>query len=425
MINIARACRTIVAGTFLAATSAGAQTQPPWSITVGPETQLDIGGIRNAPNGHISHQKRNDTLTLWVDGRVMDGSPKGLQGTFLLSIHPASWSSTALTSASPTNVFKATHDTANHDCRAPDSWYRNYAAINAVIPGPQRGQLLAFVDGEFHPDTTGTPLQASIGIATSSDGKVWSNRQVIIRGHNMVAAKFDCNHVNALMKTRKDNVGAAGPSAVIRTDGNTKYIYLYYLDRVLADDSVTPRVAASAGIYVARQRYADAGVAGKWEFWTPKGWSPAGAEVVGEAVVNSPVTGTEAAQPQVTYNTALRRWLMVFHSRGDLYAASSSDGVKWDSPQPLHAATRGNRSPAFPTIVDSTSTDQLTTGATGILFYSREQDTTATSNRKTYPGYVRSFTITTAPPVVRKPPCGTPMQCCQANGGTWSGGRCK
>jgi len=407
--------RSLLTGIACVAAIAGPVTAQGWHIAVGPESTLDIGKIHNAPNGHISYQQVGGRLTLWVDGRIYDNTPKGTQGTFIL--HPASWSSADLEAASPQLVFKATHDTADHRCNTDSAWFRNYAAINTVIPGPKPGQLVAFVDGEFHPDSTGTPLHASIGVATSTDGITWTNRRLIIQGKNMVASGFNCYSVDSLMRRRTDNVGAAGPSAVIRSEGNEKYIYLYYLDRTLA----TARVSASADIYAARALYSGGGAPGTWQFWTGKRWSAPGTEVIAQPVVTTPAGGIESAQPQVSYNTVLKRWLMVFHTHTDLYASASQDGTTWDTPQPLGASTGKNRPPAFPTLVTPTSTEQQTTGATGLLFYSREV-TGPSGNRKSYPGYVRSFTI--SPGVVRKPPCGTPRQCCEANGGTWSGKRC-
>jgi len=424
MSAISRIARRGVVILFICGSATQSQTAPTWRITLGPETRLDIGGIHNAPNGHISYQHEKDSLTLWVDGRLKSG---GVQGTYRL--RSRDWSVVSLTAAQPESVFAATH--VKDACTVDSAWFRNYAAINAIIPAQQPRQLVAFVDGEFHPDTTGTPLHASIGVATSTDGKSWNNRRVVIQGANTVAANFDCNHVNGLMKTRTDNVGSAGPSAVIRTDGNgsEKYVYVYYLDRILADKTVTPPLTASGNIYVARSRYSDAGTSKNWQFWTTSGWSRPGTEVLAKPVVTAPVGEPEAAQPQVTYNTVLKRWLMVFHGRSDLYATSSADGLAWDAPQTINAATANNRAPAFPTLVDTSSSDQLTTGASGLLFYSREVDDGKTTKRggelKSYPGYVRTFTISTGAGTVRKPPCGTPMQCCTANGGTWSGGHCK
>lgn len=397
-----------------------ATAQAPWHMILGSEDSVDIGMLKNAPNGHISYQQRNDTLTLWVDGRVRN--PKGTvatdttQGTFILRLHPASWQIAKLEGATPVKVLEGVHD-SSVPCTASNAWYRNYAAINAVIPGPS-GQLLAFVDGEFHPKNTGTPLRASIGVATSTDnGMTWPQKAVIIQGNDIVAFHFNCTDVDKKMRTKADNVGAAGPSAVIRTEGKTKYVYLYYLDRVRFSTNGNP----TSDIYVARAPYSRAGAPGSWQFWTGRGWSADTIEVIATPAITTPPHGEEAAHPQVTYNTALKRWLMVFHTRTDLYASTSEDGTTWDTPQALGVSIRGARSPAFPTLVTPGSGDQQTTGDIGWLFYSREVDVAPTTGKKEYLGFRRSFTLSIAG---RKPPCATPQDCCTANGGTWSGGRC-
>lgn len=362
-----------------------ATAQSPWHMTLGPEDSVKIGMLRNAPNGHISYQEGKGGLTIWVDGRIGDAT----QGTFIL--HPHSWSIPDLERASPVKVFAAVHD-STLPCTSDSAWYRNYAAINAIIPGPRQGELLAFVDGEFHPKNTGTPLRASIGIATSTDdGMTWGQRAVIVQGNDMVAAHFDCAAVDATMKTRVDDEGSAGPTAVVRTEGGTQYIYLYYLDRVRLSSGGRP----TSDIYVARAAYARGGAPGSWQFWTGRGWSPPGPEVIASPVITTPPHGGESAHPQVTFNTVLKRWLMIFHTRLDLYASTSEDGTTWDAPQALGASIRGARAPAFPTLVTPGSADQQTTGATGWLFYSREVNLSAT--RKGYLGFRRSFTISTIP----------------------------
>jgi hypothetical protein len=400
---------------------AAATAQSHLQINLGREDSVDIGLLLNAPNGHISYEQQGTSApVLWVDGRIRHpkrgaNPPDTTQGTFM--VRPASWKIADLDSATPLKVLEAVHD--NSPCTASSAWDRNYAAINAIIPAANGG-LLAFIDGEFHPHNTGTPLRASIGVAMSTDqGKSWPQRAVIIQGKNMVLSGFNCVAVDNMMRTPNDNVGAAGPSAVLHTVGNISYIYLYYLDRVL-----TPaNGGAASGIYVARAPYSGNGAPGTWQFWTGQGWSkPAGPEVAAAPVITPPPRDGEAAQPQVTYNTALKRWLIVYHTRSDLYAATSADGITWDTPQALGASIGNARSPAFPTLVTEGSPDQQTTGAKGWLFYSREVDSPPGGGKKAYLGFRRTFAINTA--VTKKPPCASPRECCSANGGTWSGGRC-
>ena len=378
------AVRVLLAAIPVALTAATpGRAQVPLHMTVGPEDSVDIGRLHNAPNGHISYQEGKGRLTLWVDGRLDNAT----QGSFIL--HPTSWNVPDLERATPVKVYEAVHD-PNLPCTSDSGWDRNYAAINAVIPGPREGELLAFVDGEFHPKDTGTPLRASIGVATSTDGGMtWGRRAVIIQGNDMVAAHFDCAAVDGRMKTKQDDVGAAGPSVVARTEGNTQYLYLYYFDRVRFSAGGNP----TSDIYVARARYQGAGAPGTWQFWTGHTWSDTGREVLATPVITTPLHGGASAHPQVTYNTALKRWVMVFHTRTDLYASTSEDGTKWDAPQPLGASIRGARAPAFPTLVTPGSADQQTTGATGWLFYSREVDVSPSGGRNAYLGFRRSFTI--------------------------------
>src|SRR5512143_1983493 len=356
-----------------------ASAQGSWHMSLGPEDSADIGMLRNAPNGHISYQEGKSGLTIWVDGRIGDAT----QGTFIL--HPHSWSILELERAAPVRVFEAVHD-STLPCTSDSGWYRNYAAINAIIPGPQPGELLAFVDGEVHPRNTGIPLRTSIG-----GGMTWGQRAVIVQGNDMVAYHFDCRALDATMKTKVDDEGSAGPTAVVRTEGGTQYVYLYYFDRVRLSSGGRP----TSDIYVARAPYAHAGAPGSWQFWTNGRWSPQGPEVVASPVITTPPHGGAAAHPLVTFNTALGRWLMIFHTRLDFYATTSADGITWDTPQALGASIRGARAPAFPTLVTPGSGDQQTTGATGWLFYSREVNLSAT--RKGYLGFRRSFIISTGP----------------------------
>jgi hypothetical protein len=378
------AVRFLLTSTLVVLTvAAPGWAQAPWHMTLGPEDSVDIGRLHNAPNGHISYREGKGGLTLWVDGRLGDAT----QGTFILN--PASWNVPDLERATPVKVYEAVHD-PNLPCTSDSGWDRNYAAINAVIPGPREGELFAFVDGEFHPKDTGTPLRASIGVATSTDGGItWGQRALIIQGNDMVAAHFDCVAVDARMTSKQDDVGAAGPSVVLRTEGNRQYLYLYYFDRVRFSGGGSP----TSDIYVARALYSGVGAPGTWQFWTGHTWSDPGREVVATPVILTPPRGGESAHPQVTYNSVLKRWLMIFHTRTDLYASTSEDGTKWTAPQPLGASIPGARAPAFPTLVTPGSADQQTTGATGWLFYSREVDLSPKGGRKAYLGFRRSFTI--------------------------------
>jgi hypothetical protein len=383
-----------------------------WHLTLGPEEPLQIGRIHNAPNGHLSYRMAGGQLTLWVDGRVPGTSPQtSTQGTFIL--HPKSWNTADLESASPLKVLEAPHN--RDECDAPDGFYRDYAAINAIIPGTKPGELLAFLDGEFHPDKYSTdpaklakpsiPLLAAIGLATSTDGVTWAVQGAVVRGldvanHRTTGDGTGCKAVVSTMTAKLDLEGAAGPSAVIRTDNGSQYIYLYYEDRVrlsaVDDAGVAPksgergrgrghastRMKPTADLYVARSPYASDGAPGSWQFWTGSGWKEPPSAV---PIVKAP-DGGEAAHPQVSFNTALKRWLMVFHTQTDLYATTSADGLKWDPPVPLNATNGTTKTPSFPTLISPDQPDQQTTTATGALYYSAH----ATGE---YLGFTRTFAV--------------------------------
>jgi hypothetical protein len=378
----------LVASMALCATTAARSAAPSWHLALGPEESVDIGKIHNAPNGHISFQKGPTALTLWVDGRTGNfegarGKENTTQGTFVL--HPATWNIPDLEGATPVNVFKGTHNGAA--CDAADGWDRDYAAINSIIPGVRPGERIAFVDGEFHPLAQGNPLMASIGVATSTDGLAWHVEGAIIRG--MDVARYGCSGVASRMHRPLDNEGAAGPSAVVRQDGTTRYIYLYYEDRVRLAQGGHP----SSDVYVARASHESDGAPGAWQVWTGKSWSQAGGDALAKPIVTAPPEAGEAAHPQVSYNLSLNRWLMIFHTRRDLYVTSSEDGTSWESPRAVAASMGGARSPSFPTLVSPGQLDQQTTGASGWLFYSREINNSSPTGRNAYQGYRRSFTI--------------------------------
>jgi hypothetical protein len=407
----------------LAALGAAAPAQAlPMPQPQGPTITLDTavpvkpGQIHNSPNGHISYRRENGALTIWVPGRVANSllgpapSPKGggavpppleggkpagapsgkrtskddsTQGAFRLAPPPRSWSKADLEAASPVLAFKATHSQSR--CDQPDGWYRDYAAINAVIPGPGRGELLAFIDGEFHPDPGakgGVPLLASIGLATSTDGGAhWAVNGQVLAGVD--AASADCSAIVASMTHRNDNEGAAGPSALVRTDAGQQYIYVYYADRVRR--SLPKGARPTSNIYVARTPYA--GNHTEWQSWTGKAWGAPRDQMHAAAVVVAPPGSIATAHPQVTWNTYAKRWLMVFHTRKDLYFASSADGVAWTAPVVLKTPGQG-KTPSFPSLISDNEADQQTTSQTGWLFYSRKD-----SKAKAFVGYEQPFTL--------------------------------
>lgn len=139
-------------------------------ITVGLSETIYFGPLENAPNGHISFQKEPGRYRIWVSGRLNTSPTAHEEGGFLFNV--SSWSPDDLAQAQP--IFALGHAV---DETAPDcglyAFDRNYAAMNAVVPGAEPGTLLAFYDAEYHVACpNGEPLLSSIGSAASTDGGV-------------------------------------------------------------------------------------------------------------------------------------------------------------------------------------------------------------------------------------------------------------
>jgi hypothetical protein len=240
-------------------------------------------------------------------------------------------------------------------------------------------------------------------VATSTDGVTWTMLGPVLQGLDVASYRASdgitgCKAVLPTMTAKSDLEGAAGPSAIVRTDGDVRYIYVYYEDRVRLTAIAGGEPASSKGrgrgrppdrvkptddLYVARSPFASDGAPGSWQYWTGSGWKSSAQSAA--PILKAP-DGGEAAHPQVSFNTAIRRYLMVFHTTADLYAATSADGVAWDTPVALQATNATTKAPSFPTLISPDQPDQQTTTATGSLYYSAH----ATGE---YLGFTRTFTV--------------------------------
>ena len=237
---------------------------------VGPAEEVSFGTLINAPNGHISFQKHPHGWRLWVPGRLNTAPNHHDEGGFLFDV--TDWSYDVLSQAPPTFTLGHKVDENNPDCGAYD-FDRNYAALNAVVPGAEPDTLLGFYDAEYHRNCpNGEPLLSSIGIATSTDGGVtWEHRRQIIQGRDeatLTTQTVTCAQHDAFTDPTNPHVidsGASGPSVVERdADGGT-YLYLYYADR-------TPLTGGRDSIYVARALLASDGQPGNWQKWNGSAW---------------------------------------------------------------------------------------------------------------------------------------------------------
>jgi hypothetical protein len=374
---------------------------------VGPIEDIKFGSLINAPNGHISFQKEPGGYRIWLPGRLNIDPNKHDEGGFLFDV--PNWSSEILQQAPPAFVLGHVVDELTPNCGAY-VFDRNYAAMNAVVPGAEPGTLLAFYDAEYHavcgePE----PLLSSIGIATSTDGGVtWQKQGQIIQGLDEANKGEVCVTTRQADEFTKHNhildVGASGPSAVVREDDGEIYLYLYYADR-------TPITGGDDSIYLARAPLTSDGLPGNWQKWTGASWGTVGDQTSAVPIVAPPPDGAYL-QPHVSWNTALHRWLMVLKTGFDFEVATSADGVHWDQPVSLMLFDENDNKTAFPTLItpnvgasDSAGplqdndqspsvfpslgeSSQQVTGPTGWLYYSSLR-----KGAKEYTGHRKLFTI--------------------------------
>ncbi|HYW70771.1 MAG TPA: hypothetical protein VE961_07040 [Pyrinomonadaceae bacterium] len=374
----------------------------------GPAEDLNFGPLENAPNGHLSFQKNPNGFRLWVPGKLQLTSDTHEEGGFLFDI--PDWTADALKQAQPTFGLGHFVDENNPDCGAY-VFDRNYAAMNAVVPGAEQGTLLAFYDAEYHvacKDEASEPLLSSIGIATSIDGGVtWQNRNQIIQGLDeatLTAATVTHLQYCAFKEqtSRVIDCGASGPSVVERYAEGAVYLYLYYADR-------TPLTGGRDSIYVARALVASDGQPGNWEKWNGTAWGATGDQTGASPIVRPPAGAVLALQPHVSWNTALHSWLMVFKTANDFEVSASADGVNWETPVSLlpvddqlfgfptlvsvnggacdGCADRNDQNPS--SLLNSRNeASQQVTGANGYLYYS-----SVPANKHHYVGHRLPFRI--------------------------------
>lgn len=398
--------RTITAVLIaMAATSASAQR----TIHVDTIDNITFGTLENAPNGHIAFQKRPGGYRIWVPGRLTTGTNSHDEGGFIFDLK--GWNPSDFASGVPTFVFGHVVDETNPDCTS-SAFDRNYAAMNDVIPSADSTTLLAFYDAEYHAVCGAPePLLASIGLATSNDGgTTWTKQGQVVQG--LDPARLGVTAVTTRQQNEFQNlnrildVGASGPSAVIRQDSGALYIYLYYADR-------TPITGGDDSIYVARSLLASGGAPGTWQQWAGTTWGAMGNQTSAAPIVVPPAGGA-FLQPHVSWNTALRRWLMVFKTGSDFEVTQSSDGLHWDPPTSLLPFNSNDVKSGFPTLITSSSGEcqelrcrddsgfnawldltaglkpsQQVTGSTGWLFYS-----SLPQGKTKYVGHRTAFHIT-------------------------------
>ena len=374
---------------------------------VGPVEPVTFGTLINAPNGHISFQKEPGGYRIWLPGRLRIPSQNvNDEGGFTFDVKD--WSIDELAQAQPT--FMDLGHVADN-CDPNDfSFDRNYLAPNSVIPGVGPNVLLTFYDAEYHVACpSGQPLLSSIGLGTSTDGGItWTRQGQVIEGLDQARKGFAFvtqKQLDAFNGGGNLDVGASGPSALVREADGGVYIYLYYADR-------TPITGGPDSIYLARALLSTNGMPGNWQQWTESGWGALGDQKSATPVVVPSTSARSALQVHVSWNTVLHSWLMVFKTKIDFEVTTSADGVNWTEASSLLTFDPNDQTTGFPTLISPNGgaceglgcedngdlnpwllqserkASQQITGASGWLYYSSHP-----ANNPQYVGHRAPFRI--------------------------------
>ena len=313
---------------------------------VGPIEPVNFGPLINEPNGHISFQKNPGGYRIWLPGRLRIATQNvNQEGGFMFDVKD--WSIDDLAQAQPT--FMDLGHVANNCDPTDFSFDRNYLAPNSVVPGAGPNVLLTFYDAEYHVACpSGQPLLSSIGLGTSTDGGItWTRQGQVIEGLDQARKGFAFvtqKQLNIFNNGGNLDIGASGPSAVVREADGAVYIYLYYADR-------TPITGGPDSIYVARALLASDGLPGNWQQWTGAGWSTTSDQSSAAPIVVPSSAARSALQTHVSWNTVLHCWLMVFKTKIDFEVTTSVDGVNWGPASSLLTFDPGDQETGFPTLI--------------------------------------------------------------------------
>ncbi len=201
-----------------------------------------------------------------------------------------------------------------------ETFDRNYAAPGSVVRGANPDELLMLYHGEYHPNRPNSfPFKARIGLATSVDhGETWERRGQILKGMHDFSAE-------------ERPYGAGQPSAIIKDD----YIFLYYVDW---------NEEYGDSIHLARSPLSANGAPDSWEKCRDGGFSNSGMNGLSSPVIAG-TEGDYAALPGVSWNIFLKKYLMIFETRGGFDIATSADGIIWENRQRLLDVQTANNNP--------------------------------------------------------------------------------
>lgn len=213
------------------------------------------------------------------------------------------------------------------------SFDNGYAGVSAVVRVGET--FYGFYHAEDHEGLPEIPggipgYYASIGLVTSNDGSTWTKRGQVLTSNKPKEWQAYEN---------QGDRGAAEPGAVVTTDG--RYLLLYYTEHSRVDGRAVDICVARADL--------DAGapLPGAFKKYYQGSFSEPGIGGRDTPVVTATHLGAaNALEGHVTYSAFAERYLMVFGvdayeerqaglpaTTSGIYAAWSSDGVAWSTPE--------------------------------------------------------------------------------------------
>lgn len=339
------------------ATPAAAGETAPIVRVVGEARQVYTGasyGLKFVPDGRLSVSKRPDGgWNVWWSGGVRAGP-----GRTVGSTSPDLRTFTPLTLADGVALgeFGPAGGTAAFDA--------DYAGPGSVLPDPSArsdgSRLVMVYHGENHVfagQRRDDAYHADIGIARSFDGgRNWRRGGRIVSGMEPHGAG----------PPPRSALGAGMPSVVV----SGGWYWLFYVDW---------NTALPDAVHLARAPVSGGGAPGTWRKWYRGGFGEPGIGGRSTPVVLPPTAkSVYAGLPDVSWNTALGRWIMVFESDDAFWMAVSSDLVNWSGLTPVLANPAGaaSRRPgavwmSYATLISPTAASDRVTGATAWLYVAR------------------------------------------------------
>lgn len=321
---------------------------------------LQVGqfGTEFTPDDHTTYLRQSDgSIRLWIAGGTTAGAGQtiGFATNDFVNLTPITLSAgNAVAGFGPSGP-------------GTDNFDADYAGPGTVIPATNGTDLLMIYHAENHEfagvNSQGLPFYASIGLARSTDnGTTWTSEGQIIGGMTPKPSTYPARAA----------LGAGLPSAIV-TGG---YIYVYYVDWSLGlPDS----------IHVARAPVSSDGAPGTWQKYYNGSLSQPGLGGLSTPVQGQvpPAASTLfAAFPDVSYNTHLQSYLLLFETNNGWYYSTSVDLVTWTTGSQVFTTMPGASFPnpnlqtgdtwyGYPTLISPELNDDRTTSCAGYIYYAK------------------------------------------------------